>query len=156
MFDYYDKFDISECRVKLVTIQPTRTIYLWTYTFHNIFHTMQGKLLVAELIYNSKCPSVLTSVCLFVSLVETVWRKREFLSTAFQDRRLNSFVKIPLINEHLFWNYFVRLSVGYALTVTYSHILFDWINWHVSQDLWLKYCVINRKCVFFWKINYNR
>ncbi len=52
-------------------------------------------------------PSVCMSVCL--SGLGKTWFSRPLIEISFQ-----FFLQIPLINEHLFCKYFVRLSVGNA------------------------------------------
>ena len=64
--------------------------------------------LVAKLLYKSKCPSVHLSVC------QPRLGGNVIFSAPDWDIAPIFFVQIPLINEHLFCKYFVRLSVGNA------------------------------------------
>ncbi len=66
--------------------------------------------MVAKLPYNYKYPSVRPSIC-----------PSENENMIFIAPIPNFLLKIPLTNEHLFYNYFVRLYVGNTYT-TYSRI----------------------------------
>ena len=72
--------------------------------------------LVAKLLYKSKCMSVRLSVCLSVcqSVCPSGLGGNVIFSAPNWDIDLIFFVQIPLINEHLFYKYFVRQSVGNA------------------------------------------
>ena len=58
-------------------------------------------MLVAKLHYTSKCPSI-----------SYVWGLNVIFSATSKDRTLIFCMKIPMIQEHLFFISFVRLSVG--------------------------------------------
>ena len=69
-------------------------------------------LLVVRLLYKSKCPSVCQSVR--VSVCQPRLGGNLIFSDPNWDIAPIFFVQNPLINEHLFCKYFVRLSVGNA------------------------------------------
>ncbi len=72
--------------------------------------------LVAKLLYNYLCPTVRLSVC------QPRLGGNVIFSAPNWDITPIFFVQIPLINEHLFCKYFVRLSVG---DVTKALLLMD-------------------------------
>ncbi len=75
----------------------------------------QSYFLVAKLLYKSKCPSVCMSVSMSVRFRGETWFSKPLIEISLQF----CFVQIPLINEHIFCKYFVRLSVGNATKLCY-------------------------------------
>ena len=71
-------------------------------------HNTSVYFLVAKLLYKSKCPSV----CPYIR--QPRLGGNVIFSASNWDLAPIFFVQIPLINEHLFCKYFVRLSVGNA------------------------------------------
>ncbi len=52
----------------------------------------------------------------------SVCQKSDFFSVSIQERQLIVLEKITLTNEHLLFNYFCRLSVGWAVQFRYSRV----------------------------------
>ncbi len=77
--------------------------------------------LVAKLLYKRKCPTVCPSVCLSV---HQVYGQTRFSWPLIVISLQFFFVQIPLINEHLFCKYFVRLSVGNATKGFATYVCF--------------------------------
>ena len=110
---FFEHFSQSLSNYLLSNRHSGQVFDIWTKSSRKLF-------LVAKLLYKSKClsvcPSVRLSVCPFVRL--SVCQPRLGGNVIFSapnwDIAPFFYVQIPLINEHLFCKYFVRLSVGNA------------------------------------------
>ncbi len=76
----------------------------------NTYILISKAVLLAKLLYKSKCPSFCLSVCMSLR-----FRGKRNFSAPNWDIAPFFFVQIPLINEHLFCKYFVRLVVRNAI-----------------------------------------